>query len=376
MGKRILITSTDMMMMQFLVPHLENLRQHGYEMDVACSNVGGRIEEVREKLNMIAEHVYEVGLVRTPFTLKNVKGYRELKALVEKERYDIIWTNEPVMGVITRMAVRDARKSGTKVLYMVHGFHFYKGAPIQNWLLYYPVECFMARYCDEIVTINKEDLGRARHMKTDIVRCIHGIGVNTDRLSEAQVSVSIRKELGIGDDSFIILSVGELLPRKNHQVIIKALGKIKDQNIHYLICGKGKLDKKLKKLADKSGISGQVHFLGYRSDVLSICKQADVFAFPSLREGLGLAGLEAMLCGIPILSSDTSGPREYMENGKTGFVYPPKDASGFAKGICRLRKSPKLRKKMGEYNSQAVRPFCMDSVKQEVLNVISELVEE
>lgn len=374
MGKRILVTSTDMMMMQFLIPHLENLKEQNYEIEVACSNVGNRIDEVREKLNKVVDTVHEVRLVRNPFTFSNLKGYFDLKKIINARYFDLIWTNEPVMGVMTRLAAKHARKQGTKVIYMVHGFHFYKGAPLKNWILYYPIERHMAQCCDEIVTINYEDFERAKQMKAVSVRYIHGIGVNTERFLETKIETVIRSELGLNEEAFLILSVGELLPRKNHEVLIRALSEVQDSSVHYLICGKGQLELELKELTEKLGIVNQVHFLGFRTDVLNICQQVDVFALPSLREGLGLAGLEAMLCGLPILSSNTSGPRDYMEDGRTGFMYHPNDVSGFAGGIKTLKNHPELRKKFGAYNRQAVLPFCIEFVKTEVLGLFEELI--
>lgn len=374
MGKHILVTSTDMMMVQFLIPHLKKLKERGYEIEVACSNVGGRLDEVREKLCTTADAVHMVRLVRAPFKVSNLKGYLDLKRIIDKKHFDIIWTNEPVMGVMTRLAAQKARRRQTKVLYMVHGFHFYDGAPVRNWFLYYPIEWYVARYCDEIVTINREDYERAKNMKAASVRYIHGIGVDTERYQNTEIKGSVREELGLKEDSFIVLSVGELLPRKNHRVMLYALEQLKDRNVHYLICGKGQLEHDLRVLAEQLGIADQVHFLGYRADVIRICRQADVFALPSLREGLGLAGLEAMFCGLPILSSDTSGPRDYMKNGKTGFMYHPDDAKGFADGIRTLKKYPELRTTFGDYNRQAVTPFCIDYVKQEILELFEELI--
>ncbi|HJD33471.1 MAG TPA: glycosyltransferase family 4 protein [Candidatus Mediterraneibacter tabaqchaliae] len=373
MGKRILITSTDLMMIQFLVPHVQNLAEHGYEVEIACSEVGGRMKEVREKLKSHTKAIHTVRLVRSPASLTNLKGYRDMKKVINTGKYDIIWTNEPVMGVVTRLAARTARKNGTKVLYMVHGFHFYKGAPAVNWMVYYPVERWASRFCDEIVTINKEDYGRAKGFHAGGVRYIHGIGADMSRLHPAEKRCSIRKELGLSDDSFLVLSVGELLPRKNQQVIIRALGKLKDRNIHYILCGKGKKKAELTALAKKNGVEDQVHFLGYRKDVADIYGQTDLLALPSRREGLGLAGLEGMYCGLPLVTSNINGIRDYMENGKTGFMYSPNDADGFARGIKKMKNSPKLRHECGSYNRKVVIPFCIENSKREVLKLIGEL---
>ena len=372
MSKRILITSTELMMIQFLVPHVIHLSENGYKVEIACSDVGGRMDEVREKLKDYTEKIHVVRLERSPISPKNFLGYQDMKKIIKQGKYDIIWTNEPVMGVVTRLAARKARKTGTKVLYMVHGFHFYKGAPKKFWLMFYPVEKLFSRLCDGIITINKEDYERAKNFHSKEVRYIHGIGVDTNRLTSNELQSDIRKEIGVPEDTFLMLSVGELLPRKNQQIIIRALGLLKDKSIHYILCGKGKQLSDLQKLAKENNVEDQVHFLGYRKDVLNIYGQTDLLAFPSMREGLGLAGLEAMHCGLPLVTSNTSGPRDYMENGKTGYMFDPYDAEGFAEGIRKLNEDAELRKSCGEYNQNSVIPYYIENVKKEVLELIME----
>ena len=276
------------------------------------------------------------------------------------------------MGVVTRLAARKIRKKGTKVLYMVHGFHFYKGAPKKYWLVFYPIEKIASRWCDGIITINKEDYERAKTFHAKEIRYIHGIGVDTSRLKPNDIQCDIKKEIGIPEDAFLILSVGELLPRKNQQVIIRALGLLNDKDIHYILCGKGNQLTELQNLAKEIHVENQVHFLGYRKDVLNIYAQTDLLAFPSMREGLGIAGLEAMYCGLPLVTSNTSGPRDYMENGKTGYMFDPYDAKGFAEGIQKLLKDVELRKACGKYNKNAVIPYYIENVKKEVFELIEE----
>lgn len=376
MGKRILITSTDLMMIQFLVPHVQNLAEHGYEVEIACSEVGGRMNEVREKLKDYTRAIHTVRLVRSPASLTNLKGYQDMKQVINTGKYDIIWTNEPVMGVVTRLAARAARKSGTKVLYMVHGFHFYKGAPLVNWMVYYPVERWASRFCDEIVTINKEDYGRAKQFHAREIRYIHGIGVDTTRLQKKERQHNIRQELKFQKDDFMILSVGELTKRKNHQVVIRALGEIRDQRIQYLVCGKGKLQDKLQKLSKKQGIEKNVHFLGYRNDVVDICSQADLFVLSSLHEGLSIASLEAMYCGLPIIISDIRGVRDYLEDGVNGYICKSGDVSSFAKAIVLLKKNQHIRESMSNHNRIAVCPYTVENVKVEILELMNRIEDE
>ena len=287
--KKILITCTDLMVIQFLVPHVKYLTEQGYHVEIACSVVGGRINDVRAALEGIAKAIHTLRLERSPVSPNNLRGYGDMKRLLEKNHYDIIWTNEPVMGVVTRLAARKQRRQGTKVVYMCHGFHFYKGASLLNWLLYYPVERFMSRFCDMIVTINHEDEARARTLHCPRVGYIHGIGVNTERLHKRDERSDIRSELGLTAEDFVVLSVGKLNTNKNQQVIIRAIAQLADPDIHYVLCGRGDQLDHLTGLAQECGIADDVHFLGYRRDVVDICAQADVFAFPARREGLGLA---------------------------------------------------------------------------------------
>ena len=154
MGKRILITSTDLMMIQFLMPHVQNFSEHGYEVEIACSDVGGYMEAVKNKLGSSVKKVYTVHLVRSPFSFTNLRGYQELKTIIDNGNYDMIWTNEPVMGAATRLAARKAHKKGTKIVYMVHGFHFYKGAPLHNWLIYYYCIKFYCKLQEYFVNTN------------------------------------------------------------------------------------------------------------------------------------------------------------------------------------------------------------------------------
>lgn len=369
--KKILVTSTDLMMLQFLAPHVKNLRGQGYDVEVACSEVGGRFDEVKAVLG--EEKLYRVRLKRSPFRLSNFKGLKDLKKIINNGGYDLVWTNEPVMGVMTRLACRKARKKGTKVLYMAHGFHFYKGAPKLNWIIYYPIEKIMSKYTDVIVTINKEDYSRALTFKTKSVKYIHGIGLNTDRLKCSEGCNSLREELNIDDKSIILLSIGELNDNKNQETALRAFAKINEDNLHYVLCGKGDKLEHLKTLAIKLGVENRTHFLGYRKDVVDICFQSNIYIMPSKREGLGIACLEAMYCGLPLITSNVGGLVDIIENGVSGYTHNYDDVEGFACSIKTLLEDEKLRETMGETNTKKVQAFCLDNTKNEVLEIIKEL---
>ena len=373
MGKRILVTSTDLMMIQFLVPHVRYLSENGFDVEVACSDVGGRMDEVRAALDGAAKAIHTVRLHRSPAAAENLKGYGDMKRVIASGRYDIVWTNEPVMGVVTRFAARKARKTGTRVVYMAHGFHFFKGAPLLSWAVFYPVERLCARLTDAIITINKEDYRRAGKFHTPKIYKIPGVGIDTTkfRTSDAFAGNSPsakRSELELPADCFLMLSVGELSKRKNHAVAIRALALLNDPSIYYVICGKGKEQAQLAHLADSLGVGAQVRFLGYRRDIPEICQSADCFVFPSLQEGLPFALMEAMESGLPIVCSNIRGNRDLIVDPSGGILCDPHSPQEFAKAILTLKRSDTIA--MTAFNRQKLVEFDLPHSQENVMNIL------
>ena len=369
MGKRILITSTDLMMIQFLAQHIENFAEHGYEIEIACSDVGRYMDEIKKSLKNSVEAVYTVSLVRSPFSFLNIKGYRELRKIILDGDYDIIWTNEPVMGAVTRLAARKSRKDGTRIVYMVHGFHFYSGAPIINWVLFYPIERMLSTVTDYIITLNSEDFKRAKRFPVKHVYYIHGIGADTDRLKKDTVNQDIRKKLKIPEEAFLILSVGELNANKNQKIIIDALSLLQDKDIYYVLCGSGKNLKTLQAQSRKCQLQDNIRFVDYRRDIINFYDQADVFVLPSYREGMPIALLEAMYCGVTPVTSDIRGVKDVMKDGITGIICSPGDSKAFAEAIKTLKEDKRLRKGYGENSRKAVKPYMLSLIKKKILDI-------
>lgn len=125
----------------------------------------------------------------------------------------------------------------------------------------------------------------------------------------------IRKELGIPLNAKVILSVGEVNKNKNHKVGIEALAKLRDKNTYYVICGRGPLMENYKELAQSLGVGDRVVLTGYRTDVADFYKMADVFLFPSFREGLPVAVMEAMASGLPVIATRIRGSSDLLQQG-------------------------------------------------------------
>ena len=206
-------------------------------------------------------------------------------------------------------------------------------------------------------------------MKVNRVEYIHGIGINTERLSPGNTKKNLRDELGLDADDYIVLSVGELNKNKNQKTIIKAIAEISDPKIHYILCGKGNQLSNLKRLTTDLHLEKQVHFLGYRKDVVDICSQADVYAMPSFREGLPVASLEAMYCGLPLVTSNIRGLVDVMENGVSGYMVRPEDSQGFAEAIYKLKSDRELGRTMGIHNKGVVKSYCIEETKKEILRM-------
>ena len=326
-----------------------------------------------EKLKSEGFVLHNIHFARSPFSTANIQAYKKLKAIIDSNHFDLIHCHTPTASMMTRLAARKARKNGSKVMYTCHGFHFHNVAPKKNWLLYYPVEKFFSRMCDYIVTINKEDFNRAKTFYCPNVRYIPGVGVDLSKIKNTKVDKkAYKKSLGIPENCVMLLSVGELIERKNHEVIIKALAKLKCDDFYYVICGKGPLKEHLEQLSKSLGV--HTIFLGFRNDIPELCNTADISAFPSKIEGLGLAGIEAMAAGVPLVSSNVHGILDYVVDGKTGFACKPDDVDGFAKAIETLASNVELREKMREACLKSVEPFeihnalnCMWNIYKEIL---------
>ena len=264
------------------------------------------------------------------------------------------------------MIVRKIKNTNTRILYTAHGFHFFKGAPIWNWIIYYPIEKWLSKYTDTLITINKEDFNYAQKFYSNEVCLIDGVGIDIKKYSNRKINISKkRKELHLKDSDIILLSVGELIKRKNHKIVIEAISKIKNPNIKYLICGSGKLEYELQTLVKKLNLEQQVFLLGFRNDIFEICSISDIFIFPSLQEGLPVALMESMACCLPVIASNIRGNRDLIHERKGGLLIPPTSEYYLRSAILYLVHNKILQKKMGNYNHEIIKNYSLEhSMKQ------------
>lgn len=361
MKKALVLASVASMIDQFNMPNIRLLKELGYEVDVACNFLKGstcsdeKVAALKKTLAEMDVQCYQIDFARNVlYIIQNIKAYSQTKRIIKEGKYDMIHSHSPIGGLLSRLAARKQRKLGTKVIYTAHGFHFYKGAPLLNWLLFYPIEKIASRWTDVLITINQEDFAFAKKkMKAKEVIYVQGVGINTLTFKPSDNVETLRKqkrkELGLTEESIVLMSVGELNKNKNHEVMIRAMAQLMDKNVHYVIAGRGALKEHLEALAEELGAEKQLHLLGFRTDVRDLFKTADVFAHPSFREGLSVAVMEAMASALPIICTSIRGNTDLIDDGKGGYLFNPFDVEG---AYLALRKivGNNNRSEMGAYN--------------------------
>ncbi len=339
MKKALLVTTVSGFVPQFEMNNVRSLQGFGFEVHYATNynNVSYGTDNSRLDGTGIVRH--QVDFVRSPYDIKgNIRAYRQLCRVMEEEDFELLHCHTPMGSVLARMAAvrynRRVTKIGRKpckVIYTAHGFHFFKGAGLANRLFYYNVEKYLSRHTDVQITMNREDFANAKKAwnKRCKVAYIPGVGIDTDYFSLAGVTASeaevinksVRESLGIREDTPLLLSAGELIPRKNHESVLRALAEIVKEskagseakngfescNFKYVICGHGKLEEYLEGLASEMGLTDHVIFAGYCTNIRDYYIAADCYIFPSLQEGMPIALLEAAVTGVKCICSNIRG---------------------------------------------------------------------
>lgn len=375
MAKKILITATELNLVQFWVYHIENLVKNGYDVDVVCSHVGGKLEELKNALKPIAGvQLTVVDLKRTPFSIHNARGFIQMHKYLNKNKYDYVITNEPVMSIVTRFAAALQRKEGAKVIYFAHGFHFWKGAPVLNWLIFYPMEKIASYFTDVIVTMNREDYTLSkRRFNSAKTEYIHGIGIDLSKFvfSDA-VRRKKRNELGTSDSDIIIFSANELTHRKNVMFALEIVNELISRgykNIKYFIRGQGPLEQKMLAFINEQHLNQNIFLLGYGKDIRDMDCAADVFLFTSKQEGLPVAVMEAMSCELPCVVSDIRGVTDLIKNGKGGYVCQQGNVNSFTNAMENIIKKNK-NSDLIKTNKETLKPYDRTAVFSDILKIL------
>ena len=349
----------------FLIPYLKMFKEQGYEVHVASNG--------DEKIEYCDKH-FNIQFTRFPIKPGNLKAYKELKKLINENDYEIIHCHTPVAGVLTRLAARKARKNGSRVFYTAHGFHFYKGAPKLNWIIYYPIEKICARWTDCLITINSEDYERAKRKfkKCKRIEYVHGVGMDTTRFEKEltnEEKLEFRKSLGIKDDDIVFSYVAELNKNKNQILLLNTINELKKEkeNVKLLLVGDGPLHSYYEEIILKEKLQDNVKLLGKRKDINEILSITDIYLASSLREGLPVNIMEAMYKGLPIIATDNRGHRELIIDNKSGIIL--KNESEIEASILKVLNDKSLKTSFIENEEKIIDKYLINNVFKQMKKI-------
>lgn len=380
MKRALVLASVASMIDQFNMPNIRLMKQMGYEVDVATNFLKGstcsdeKITALNQTLQEMDVRCFQIDFSRNVLNVsENIKAYKQTKKIIDENNYALIHSHSPIGGFLSRIAARNARKKGTKMIYTAHGFHFFKGAPLMNWLIFYPIERISSRWTDVLVTITHEDYQLAqKKMYAKEVVYVPGVGIDTavfaPKEGDAVTNALKREELGIPMEDTVMLSVGELNKNKNHEIVLRAMAQLGRKDLHYVIAGRGVLKEHLEQLAKELGVSNQLHLLGFRTDVKELFKMADFFAHPSFREGLSVAVMEAMANGLPVICTEIRGNTDLIEDNKGGYLFKPAEQETAYRALKSVMNSPD-RKSMGLYNLKKAEGLDVKAVLEVMRNI-------
>lgn len=378
MKKALMVAHVAYAIDMFNLPNIRLMQSMGYEVQVACnfddtsSLSEQRIKKLKEKLTELGVKFYNIPFQRNPLKAENIKAFFMLKKLISKENFSLVHCHTPVGGILTRLACIKNRRSGTKVIYTAHGFHFFKGAKLVNWLIYFTAEWLCSFFTDILITINKEDFDNGEKLLHAKKVCyVPGVGVDTNYFGETQGKrQELLSEIGAEENSTIILSVGELSDRKNHSVSIKAISELDNKNTQLVIAGRGEKEAELVALAKQLKVENRVHLLGFRNDIAQLMKSADIFLFPSLQEGLPVALMEAMACSLPTVCSKIRGNVDLVD-GTNGILCEKNDVNCYKKAIDKLTADKSLRDSMAEKAFEKSKEYDIKIIEEYMKDIYS-----
>ena len=369
-GKKVLLVANVVKehVLKFHVPTIRYLKEQGWTVDVAASGE----EDVPH-----CDHQFRGVWKRTPFTLDTIRGIFQLRRIIDEGHYDIVYCHTPVGALVARLAAGKARAKGTKVVYFAHGFHFFTGAPLINWLVYFPMEWLLSWKTDLLIATNHEDYSRLlkRFPKRLNKAHIASLGVDFGRLdveNRQQCRTDKRREWDIPEDALVLIYVAELIANKNQKMLLEMLQKVKEKrtDTYLVLVGPDHADGHVQRLAQQMGVADSVVFTGWRSDIGACLCAADIAVASSIREGLGLNIVESMYCGLPVVATNNRGHVSVIDDGVNGFLVQVGDSEKMAQRVLELAENSKMREQFAGAN---ISEFGVDVITKKIYETLNQV---
>lgn len=367
MNKKVLIAANlESFYSKFLVPQLKAFKEMGYIVEIATRLEGFDIPYVDKK--------YDVQFARGLSLKDNKISYKQMRNILKNNKYDLIVCHTPFGSAITRLAAKK-EKIKTRIVYMAHGFHFYKGAPLKNWLIFYNAEKYLSKYTDTIITINNDDYEIAKKKFKCKVALVNGVGLDESKFNfkmNEEDKLKLRKSLGLNKDDFVMIYPAEINSNKRQMWLINSLRDIlyEHKNFHLLLPGKDSLNGKCSKLINSLGLERQIHLLGFRNDIPKLLKISNMSVTASLREGLPVNILEAVYLGIPVVATNCRGNKDLITNGKNGFIVSISDSIAFSENIIKVyNMNEKQLEKIKNYDKKIIDKYLINNVIDKIIKI-------
>ncbi len=355
----------------FHKPFMKMFHDRGFEVHAIGSNSMGR----KDELTAMGIICHDMEFYRIPLSSKNIRALKTLDDLFRHEYFELIHVHTPTAAFFTRY-IASKHKQG-KIIYTAHGFHFYRGAPLKNWLLYYYAEKLAVRWTDGLIVMNKEDYQLGKKLgykeKENLFK-VHGVGVDLTefRWDDSKNDSNIRKELGLKDDTLIVSCVAELSARKNQLFLLENWQSVVEKcpNTHLILVGTGRSEREIKEYIEKQTIQN-VHLIGFRRDINQIISSSDIVTLVSKHEGLPKCLMEAMACGKIVVTTNVRGSRDLVEHESTGMVVGLDDGASLVQSFVTLLQSEQLRLEYGQNGQRKVQNYSLQVVLQEMDEIYS-----
>lgn len=317
---------------------------------------------------------------RSPHPIRDFQALRHLIRIIKNGNYDLVHTHTSKAGFLGRIAAKYC-----KIPAVVHSPH---GTILEGYFsslitkIYIYLERITAPIAQTIICLTTREIDQylnANIGKRDQYTYVFN-GIDIAKFSNmTQTRQSVRQSLGLSPKSIVCITVGRLVPVKGQSDLIDALPDVLAEypDTHILIVGEGELRDDLLQQTQTLNLEDHVHFLGWRTDIPNLLGASDIFALPSLNEGLGLVLIEAMAQHLPTIATQVGGVPEVVLDGKTGLLVPAQSATKMSEALNDLIANPQKREHMGEAGYQrAVEHFSIQSTVEKTAAIYRNLIGE
>ncbi len=300
---------------------------------------------------------------------KNQQAMLVLENLLREIQPDLLECHGTIAAQYGRRAATSLQ---IPVFYIAHDFRIFRRCLLTERLYFSLIERKLARNTTYFFAVCPEDAIYAeKHLHQKHVVSWADVGLDCERFATPKrTRTQVLNELHIPENAIVLISVGTLRMQKRLRVVLQAMARLRHQReelpLHYLICGEGPEMLFLQKLIEKLRLSEQVHLLGYRMDIPDLLGASDIFCMPSRREGCGMAALEAMAAGLPLITVRSHGTKTYAEHKESAYCLKGDLVIACAKAITQLCDNKLLRRQMGAHNRVLAKRFSDEGRMMEI----------